>query len=319
MSAVLEALASPPPAPVRGDAGTPVLPGARRPDRYRRVDASGVSLAVWEWGHADAPPVLFAHGGFDFAGTFDSLAPLVADAGFRVVSWDQRGHGDSSHAQLYSWEADLRDALAVIDSTGASSLPVVGHSKGGALMLQLADAQPHRVSHLINLDGLPSARSWPDVPEHHRTRLLNGELAGWLEHRRKASGKVRRPGTIEELAERRGRMNPRLDPGWLRYLVPIGAFEQADGWRWKIDPAMRMGGFGPWRPEWSMARLPSLGMPVLCVLGLEADAMGWGTLADDVVKNLPPGARFVPLDGVGHFVHIEKPTVIANLVLEMIS
>ena len=319
MSAVPDPADSPPPAPTRATVGDLSYPGARRPDRYRRVNADGVSLAVWEWGDPDAPPVLFAHGGFDFAGTYDTLAPLVADAGYRVVSWDQRGHGDSSHAHLYSWEADIRDALAVLDSTGARSLPVVGHSKGGALMLQLADAQPHRVSHLVNLDGLPSARSWPDVSEHHRTRMLNGELSGWLDHRRLAATKVRRPGTIEELASRRGRMNIRLDEAWLRYLVPIGAFEQSDGWRWKIDPAMRMGGFGPWRPEWSMARLPSLGMPVLCVLGLDIEDMGWGTLAEDVVANLPAGARFVPLEDVGHFVHIEKPDVVASLILETIE
>lgn len=186
-------------------------------------------------------------------------------------------------------------------------------------MLQLADALPHRVSHVINLDGLPSARSWPDVADHHRTRMLNGELSGWLDHRRAAADKVRRPGTIDELAERRGRMNPRLDPDWLRYLVPIGAWEEDDGWRWKIDASMRMGGFGPWRPEWSMSRLPSLGMPVLCVLGLDIEVMGWGTLPEDVTPNLPSGARFVPLDGVGHFVHIEKPRVIADLVLELLS
>ncbi|QXC59557.1 alpha/beta hydrolase [Aquihabitans sp. G128] len=316
---VLPAAAPPSLAPTRGDAAAPSYPGARRPDRHRTIDADGVQLAVWEWGDEAAPPVLFAHGGFDFAGTFDLLAPLVADAGWRVVSWDQRGHGDSSHAHLYSWEADLRDALAVLDATGARSLPVVGHSKGGALMLQLADAQPHRVSHLVNLDGLPSARSWPDVPEHHRTKLLNGELAGWLDHRRKATTKVRRPGTIAELAERRGRMNPRLDPAWLRYVVPIGAFQEDDGWRWKIDPAMRPGGFGPWRPEWSMARLPSLGMPVLCVLGLELEVMGWGTLPEDVHPNLPPGARFVPLDGVGHFMHVEKPAVVADLIVGFLS
>ena len=236
-----------------------------------------------------------------------------------MVSWDQRGHGDSQHAHLYSWDADLRDAAAVLDSVTDGAVPVLGHSKGGALMLQLADALPHRVSHVINLDGLPSARSWPDVPDHHRTRLLNGELAGWLDHRRKAADKIRRPGTVEELAERRGRMNPRLDPAWLRYLVPIGAYEEADGWRWKIDASMRMGGFGPWRPEWSMSRLPSLGMPVLCILGLDIEVMGWGTLPEDVVPNLPAGARFVPLDGVGHFVHIEKPAVVADLVLELIS
>ena len=293
--------------------------GARRPDRRRIVDSGGIALTVWEWGDLDAPPILFAHGGFDFAGTYDTLAPLVADHGWRVVSWDQRGHGDSQHAHLYSWDADLRDAASVLESVTNGAVPVLGHSKGGALMLQLADALPHRVSHVINLDGLPSARSWPDVPDHHRTRLLNGELAGWLDHRRTAADKIRRPGTIEELAERRGRMNPRLDPEWLRYLVPIGAYEEADGWRWKIDASMRMGGFGPWRPEWSMSRLPSLGMPVLCILGLDIEVMGWGTLPEDVVPNLPAGARFVPLDGIGHFVHIEKPAVVADLVLELIS
>lgn len=307
------------PAPTRADAGPLSYPGARRPDRHRTVDASGLSLAVWEWGDEAAPPVLFAHGGFDFAGTFDTLAPLVADAGYRVVSWDQRGHGDSGSAHLYSWEADVRDALAVVDSTGARSLPVVGHSKGGSLMLHLAESLPHRVSHLVNLDGLPSARSWPDVAEHNRTRMVNSELTSWLEHRRAAATKVRRPGTIEELARRRGLMNPRLDPAWLQYLVQIGAFESDDGWRWKIDPSMRMGGFGPWRPEWSMARLPSLGMPVLCVLGLQLEVMGWGTLPEDVHHHLPPGGRFVALDDVGHFVHIEQPAAVAELILDLLQ
>lgn len=284
------------------------------------MDAAGLALQVWEWGDEQAPPVLFAHGGFDFAGTFDTLAPRVADAGFRVVAWDQRGHGDSEHARLYSWDADVRDAVAVLESIGVDALPVVGHSKGGSLMLHLADALPHRITRLVNLDGLPSTRSWPDVPDHHRTRMLNGELAGWLDHRRAAATKVRRPGTVEELAERRGRMNPRLDPAWLRYLVPIGGTgDDHGGWRWKIDPAMRMGGFGPWRPEWSMARLPELGMPVLCVLGLEIEVLGWGTRPEDVQAVLPAGARFVPLDGVGHFVHIERPDVVGDLIVDFLS
>lgn len=301
------------------DEDLPTYPGARRPDRYGRVDAHGISLATYEWGDQDAPPILFVHGGFDFAGTFDVLAPMVADAGWRVVSWDQRGHGDSDHACLYSWEADQRDAVAVMDSIGLDPLPVLGHSKGGGLMLQVADALPHRVSHLINLDGLPSRRNWPDVSEHDRTKLLAGELAGWLDHRRRTAEAIRRPGTIDELAERRGRMNPRMSKEWLRYLVGIGARRDPDGWRWKIDPTMRFGGFGPWRPEWSMGRLPGMAMPVLGVLGLEMEVMGWGTRPEDVEPNLPPGARFVTLPGVGHFVHIEQPERIAQLVLEFLS
>lgn len=290
----------------------------RRPDRCTRVDSWGVSLAVWEWGDPADPPILFAHGGFDFAGTYDMFAPLIADGGWRVVCWDHRGHGDSEHADLYSWEADQRDALAVLDWIGQEPIPVLGHSKGGGLLLNVADALPHRVSHVINIDGLPSRRSWPDLSERDRTSLRADAVTGWLDHRRSTVDAIRKPGTIDELARRRQRMNPRLDLEWLRYLVPIGAFESSDGWRWKIDPSMRMGGVGPWQPEWSMMRLPGLGMPVLGILGLAVEVMGWGTLPSDVVPNLPEGARFVPLEGVGHFVHIEQPEMVADMVLDFL-
>lgn len=295
------------------------FPGARRPDRRRDVDVFGLRLAVWEWGDETAPPLLLAHGGFDFAGTMDGFAPKLADAGWRVVCWDQRGHGHSDHATLYNWDADVRDALVVLDSTTTHPVPFIGHSKGGSVLMQLADAMPHRCSHLVNLDGLPSRRNWPDVADHERARLLVGEVRSWLDHREAAAAKVRRPGTIDELAERRRRMNPRLSMDWLRYLVPIGGREDDDGWRWRIDPILRMGGFGPWRPEWSMMRMPGLGMPVLGVLGLEPDAMGWGSEPADVLHYLPPGGRFVPLDGVGHFVHVEQPEVVASLVLEFLG
>lgn len=294
-------------------------PGARPPDRQRPVDSHGVSIAVHEWGAASAPPLLLAHGGMDFANTFAVFAPLLADGGLRVVSWDHRGHGDSEHAALYSWEADLRDAVAVFDSVSAEPVPVVGHSKGGSLMLQLADALPHRVSSLVNLDGLPSRRSFPDVSDHQRTKLMAQELTSWLDHRRKLVDAQRKPGTIDELAARRARMNPRLSPDWLRFLVTVGAQEHDDGWRWKIDPTIRFGGFGPWRPEWSMMRLPDIGVPVLAVLGTEADPMGWGTLPEDVLSHLPAGGRFVQLEGAGHFLHIEQPREVADLVLEHVA
>ena len=295
-------------------------PGARRPDRTKTVLSSGLTLAAYEWGPPDGRPLLLAHGGFDFAATFDLFAPRLADAGWRVVSWDQRGHGDSEHAALYSWDADVRDAVAVLDSVTTDPVPVVGHSKGGGLMMQLADACPHRVSHLVNLDGLPGKRNrLPDVADHERTRLLAGELTNWLDHRRRAGKTERKPGTVEDLARRRARMNPRLPPDWLRYLVTIGAREDADGWRWKIDPALRFGGFGPWRPEWSLMRLPGLAVPMLGVLGLMPEEMGWGTKPADVIPILPPGGQLVVLEDSGHFVHIEKAAEVAELVLEFLG
>ena len=295
------------------------FPQARRPDRVRDVSSAGLRLATYEWGDEGAPPLLLAHGGFDFAGTFDVFAPILARAGYRVVSWDQRSHGDSEHAAMHNWDADVRDALVVLDSVSQDAVPVVGHSKGGGLMLQLADACPHRVSHLVNLDGLPSKRTPPDVPDTERTRLLAGDLAAWLDHRRSAAAASRKPGTLDELAERRGRMNPRLPIGWLRYLVTVGARRDPDGWRWKIDPSMRMGGFGPWRPEWSLLRMPGLGMPFLGVLGMEIEPMGWGTSPEDVRPYLPPGASFVTLEGTGHFVHIERPSEVAGLIVDFLA
>lgn len=293
--------------------------GATRPDRRRIVETSGISLAVSEWGPLDAPPLLVAHGGFDFAETLNAFAPLLVAGGWRVVSWDQRGHGRSSWAALYNWETDLSDALAVMDSIGREPMPLVGHSKGGSLLMYLAEALPTRVSHLVNIDGIPARRNMPDVSEHERRRMVATELEAWLDHRRRVADKIRRPGTLEELAHRRGRMNPRLPIEWLRYLVWVGARRDSDGWRWRIDPSLRFGGFGPWRPEWSMHRLPSIGAPLLAILAGEQEVMGWGTQVSDIEQVLPPGADVVVADGIGHFCHIEAPEWVSHLVLDHIG
>ena len=294
-------------------------PGARTPDRQYRVDANGIELATYEWGDADAPPLLCVHGGFDFARTYDVFAPLLAAGGWRVVSWDQRGHGDSDRAPLYSWDADLRDALAIFDHVSAGRpLPVVGHSKGGGMMIQLGDAQPYRISSFVNLDGVPYASIVPDVAEHNRTKMMAQDVEGWLEHRRRTSTNNRKPGTLEELAARRAKMNPRLSPQWLLYLASVGARQDEDGWRWKIDPTMRFGGFGPWRPEWTVLKLPGLPMPFLAILGNQPEEMGWGTDPERVFQFLPPGGRCEILD-TGHFVLIEQSRLVSQLVLDHIG
>ncbi len=297
-------------------------PGARSADRRRVVDAHGVRLTVHEWGDPEAPPLLLAHGGFDFAGTFSVFAPLLAEGGWRVVSWDQRGHGDSAHAQLYSWDADMRDALAVLDATTREPLPLVGHSKGGSILTNLAHAIPHRVSAVVNLDGIPSRKRAPDVADHERTRLLAADLESWLGHRRRSADAVRKPGTLEELARRRARMNPRLDHEWLCFLVTRGARKDDDGWRWKIDPSLRFGGFGPWRPDWALRQLPGLPAPFLGLLAGVWETMGWETRREDVepfLPRVPSGSAVEVLEDTGHFVHIERPRAVADRVLEFLS
>ncbi len=298
------------------------FPGVRAPDRVRDVDSYGVRIRVSEWGAADAPPLLLAHGGLDFALTFGAFAPLLADGGWRVVSWDQRSHGDSEWAPLSGWTSDIRDAAAVLASTSSRPLPIVGHSKGGNLVVRLAEAWPHRFSHVVNIDGLPSTRTHgaAELTDEDRTEQLTVELASWLDHRRRTKPDSRRkPGTLEELARRRATMNPRLTHEWLCYLASTGAAQGADGWRWKIDPMLRPGGFGPWKPEWAMHSLPGLPMPFLAFLGLEYEAMGWGTQPEDIVRWLPEGGRLIVLEETGHFVHIEQPGLVADLILRFLD
>ena len=295
------------------------FPGAKTPDRSWTVDSNGLSIAAYQWGSESGRPLLLAHGGFDFARTMDGFAPLLAAQGWKVIAWDHRGHGNSEHAALYSWDADIRDGVVVLDSVTTDAVPVVGHSKGGALALTLATIRPDRVSALVNLDGLPSHRTVPDIPDRERTRVMASDLANRLDFRRRAHEGARKPGTIEELAARRKKMNPRLSDEWLQYLVTVGATQSPDGWRWNLDASMRFGGFGPFRPEWSLARMPGIAVPMLALLGTEQEEMGWGTLPEDVEPWLPPGAKLLPLEGVGHFLHIEKPDLVANLILEFLS
>lgn len=302
-----------------GSGGLETFPGARPPDRQRRVDSGGVGIQVWEWGDPEAPPLLLLHGGFDFGRTFDVFAPMLADGGWRVVALDQRGHGDSDHAALYSWAADVRDVQAVIASTTPAPLPVVGHSKGGGLLSTLLGARPGLASRFVNIDGMPSTSPHRDVAEHEWTRRVGTSVRDWLDRRRRVAGASRRPGTVEELARRRARMNPRLSDAWLRHLVRTGARRDGDGWRWKLDPALRFGGIGPWRPEWALQGLVHLEVPLLAIIGLVPEEMGWGNTPESLEPYLPRGARLEAWDDVGHFVHIEQPRRVADLVLEFMA
>ena len=297
------------------------VPTAHRPDRIWRLNVGGgLEVAVSEWGNESAQPLLMAHGGFDFSGTFDVFAPLLAEAGLRVISWDHRGHGDSDLACLYSFDADIRDAALVLDSINSNdSIPVLGHSKGGGIMNQLADALPHRISAVINLDGIPNERGFSQKIDRTDVDALNQELSGYLDHRRKASNLTRRPDTLAGLAQRRQAMNPRLAPEWLRYLVTVGARKDSDGWRWKIDPALRFGPTGAWNPQWAIPKLRGLQLPYLGIIGTVEEEMGWGTTPDEALAILPIGAEFHALAETGHFVHIERPAEVSAIVLRFLG
>ncbi len=291
--------------------------GARAPDRRRWVDASGLRLAVYEWGEPDATPLLLVHGALDFARTFDVFAPLLADAGYRVVSYDHRGHGDSDHADLYNWIADVRDMLAVADSITREPCLAVGHSKGGSLLVQAIQALPHRFTRFAAIDGLPFRSPHADSAVRERKSWLTGPvIARWLDARRRSGELERRPGTLEELAQRRARMNPRLSHEWLCYIASHGARRDEQGWRWKLDPAIGVGGFGPMRVRWMTDRLPGFPIPMLAIFGSEKEPMGWDATAGDLMPFFPATTEVHRMQDVGHFIHIERPQETARRILQ---
>ncbi len=296
-----------------------VYPGAQRPSRSRRVDAHGVDIAVYEWGPRDGRPIALIHGGFDFAATFDLLAPLLAEDGFRAVAWDQRGHGESARAALYSWQADLRDASAVLATLGPEPVPLLGHSKGGMMAMFLAAAMPARISHVVNVDGVPSdSAEVTDVSDQDRVDDRAMPHDQWLDHRRLSAAAKRKPGSVDDLARRRQRLNPRLPIGWLRYLAAIGSTKDSDGHRWKLDPSIPIGGFGPRRPEWALQVMSMLTTPLLAWVSTIAEPMGWHTDPSEVPAHLPARAQLEVVEG-GHFLHVEHPQELHRQVVDFVG
>ncbi len=105
------------------------------PGTSRTVTPDGVSIAFTDHG-GDGPDLLLAHAtGFCQGVWSPMVAPLKEH--YRVVAFDERGHGGSDPAPegLYDWEGFATDALAVIDAVGLERPFGAGHSCGGALLM----------------------------------------------------------------------------------------------------------------------------------------------------------------------------------------
>ncbi len=105
-----------------------------------------------ERGPKDGPPVVLLHGVALGAAVWPYQLSALADAGFRVVAVDLRGHGRSGgrvagcepkgedgSLTLDRLAADVAEVLETLDLEGAT---VVGHSMGGMVTLRLLGAAP---------------------------------------------------------------------------------------------------------------------------------------------------------------------------------
>lgn len=117
--------------------------------------SDGVEIAYIDRGDPANPCVLLIHG---FASHTEAnwVAPgwveFLLDAGFRVVSFDNRGHGQSE--KLYALEdygAPLmaEDACRLLDHIDVAKAYVMGYSMGARIAAFLTLAHPERVRSVV--------------------------------------------------------------------------------------------------------------------------------------------------------------------------
>jgi lipase len=111
-----------------------------------------VRLHTYEWGHADAPPLVCLHGVTGHGERYLQLAEERWAKHYRVVAPDLRGHGHSGWDAPWTFETHVADLVETIDDLGLDQPDWVGHSFGGRLVLELAAVHPDRVRRAVLLD-----------------------------------------------------------------------------------------------------------------------------------------------------------------------
>ena len=92
--------------------------------------SDNTKLYVKDWG--TGRPVILMHGWPLSADSWDEQAMAIADAGFRVISYDRRGFGRSEQPwNGYNYDTLADDLASVIKETEATDATIIGFSMGG--------------------------------------------------------------------------------------------------------------------------------------------------------------------------------------------
>ncbi|MDD9905546.1 MAG: alpha/beta hydrolase [Rhodospirillaceae bacterium] len=106
--------------------------------RYDITGSGGVRLSVCEYGDPEGPPILFLHGYAQSRWCWSRQVNDPALSGYRLVTFDHRGHGRSDKPDDPRAYNDSRvwaqDVAAVIDQAGLAGCVIAAWSYSGLIL-----------------------------------------------------------------------------------------------------------------------------------------------------------------------------------------
>jgi pimeloyl-ACP methyl ester carboxylesterase len=268
------------------------------------LDIEGGRIAYEQTG--TGPLVVLSHGIGDHRQAYRFLAPMLAQAGYRVVSADLRGHGESSMGWASITRTDIAgDLIALIRHLGGPAV-IVGHSISGGAATIAAAQEPDLISGIVEIGPF--------------TMTLKLSLGGLVRIRRYRQG-LFRLGGMQVLHSLRL---------WMRYLDLAYPAKPADyaaymaALRAKLSEPGRMAEFmktGKSTPADAAAQLASVASPALIIMGtLDPDFPDPRAEAEAIAAAMPSGLATVAMvDGAGHYPHAQSPAEVAALVLPFLK
>ena len=246
-------------------------------------------------GRPGETPLVLVHGATLRSEDWENIHPRLATR-YRVVAYDQRGHGKSGHAADYSLDALAGDLLRVLRDVAKAPAIVIAHSLGAAVAVVAATRGPGLIRGLVLEDPYLAqfGTGWGD--DYYR--LLRAAL-----------DKVAEPGAFRTAI---GRLPlPVAGPRGERTVSDVRGFyapERLVTYFTPLDPAF----VDAFRAQSSAeadvlrAAVAASRVPVLL---LAADPRQGTTLADGEAEALRATwqASLVRFPGVGHRIHGTRP------------
>lgn len=257
-----------------------------------RADGSTGRIAYDDQG--SGPLVLLAPGMGDIRATFRFLAPLLVRAGYRVVSTDLRGLGESDTGwSEYDSEATGGDLAALLRHLDAGPALLYGNSYTAASAVHVAADSPELLRGVV-LAG-PFVRDAPTT--------LIGRIGTAL---------ITRPSLTRTVwFAWWPKMFPIRPADYSEYLARVTANLKEPG---RTAAYARMCGGSHATAEAKLPRARTSGVPVLVVMGTaDADFPDAAAEARWVGEQL--AARVELIEGSGHHPQVDAPDSVAGLIL----